>query len=131
MSLVLVVDDHVDTALALVHVIRKLGPTAECVYSGEAALASVAAHRPDLIILDVCMPKMDGVETLTRLRAGEAGRDVPVAIYTALNDRATRDAVCRAGAVAVWEKSEFNLGEFADRLRAFVPIDWRPRRTDA
>jgi CheY-like chemotaxis protein len=127
MSLVLVVDDHVDTALALVHVIRKLGPTAECVYSGEAALDFVTDTRPDLIILDVCMPKMDGVETLLRLRAGEAGRDVPVAIYTALTDRATRDAVYRAGAAAVWEKAAFSLQEFADRLGAFVPIDWRPR----
>jgi CheY-like chemotaxis protein len=127
MSLVLVVDDHVDTAHALASVIRKLGPSAECVHSGEATLAFIAARRPDLIILDVCMPHMDGIQTLSRLRGTAAGRDVPVAMYTALTDPATHDDARRAGAVAVWNKTAFNLREFADRLRPFVHIDWRPR----
>jgi CheY-like chemotaxis protein len=127
MSLVLVVDDHVDTACALVNVIRKLGPSAECVFSGDAALAFAATRRPDLIILDVCMPKMDGIETLTHLRATAAGRAVPVAIYTALTDRATHEAARSAGAAAIWDKSAFNLREFAERLRPFVQIDWKPR----
>lgn len=47
-------------------------------------------------------------------------------MYTALIDRATQEAAHRAVARAIWDKSAFNLREFADRLRPFVRVDWRP-----
>ena len=53
------------------------------VNNGQAALDEAARSKPDLILLDVMMPKMDGFETLRRLKAGGATRDVPVIFLTA------------------------------------------------
>ena len=68
MSLVLVVDDHVDTCLIMVKLIRRLGVEADCVHSGADAIAFVSEITPSLILLDLTMPEMDGFETLERLR---------------------------------------------------------------
>ncbi|MBL8458119.1 MAG: response regulator, partial [Zoogloea sp.] len=55
--------------------------------SGEAALEAAAGDpRPDLILLDVMMPGMDGFDVLTRLRQTPATRDIPVILVTALMD---------------------------------------------
>lgn len=50
---------------------------------GLAALAVVAERRPDVVLLDVMMPGMDGIETLRRLQADPATRDIPVVLVTA------------------------------------------------
>ena len=55
--------------------------------TGATALTLAREHRPDLILLDVMMPDMDGLETLARLRSNAWGRDVPVILVTA-DDRA-------------------------------------------
>ena len=54
---------------------------------GEAALAAAREHRPDLIILDVQMPKRDGFAVFAELRADENFRDVPVIMLTAIVER--------------------------------------------
>ena len=50
---------------------------------GEAALEQARTHRPDVILLDVMMPVMDGIETFHHLRADERTRDIPVILVTA------------------------------------------------
>jgi DNA-binding response OmpR family regulator len=56
-------------------------------HDGAACLRSVAAERPDLIILDVIMPGMDGFEVLRRLREQHETRDIPVIILTVRRDQ--------------------------------------------
>ncbi|KAA3650142.1 MAG: EAL domain-containing protein [Proteobacteria bacterium] len=79
---ILLVDDAPDNVLVL-------GRALEVVYevqfatSGEAALALVARRAPDLILLDVVMPGMDGIQVLRRLRANEPTRDIPVILVSA------------------------------------------------
>ncbi len=51
--------------------------------SGPAGLHAAGAERPDVILLDVMMPGMDGIETLRRLRSDEATADIPVLFFTA------------------------------------------------
>jgi len=61
---------------------------AGAVSNGRRALASVDADRPDIVVLDVEMPEMDGLETLTRIRA--RGLDLPVLMYSVLTERGAR-----------------------------------------
>lgn len=65
---------------------------------GQAALELAAAHHPDIILLDVMMPDMDGFETCRRLKADPATRHIPVVLVTALDGREERIKGLEAGA---------------------------------
>ena len=69
---VLVVDDNVDAAAMLAALIRQLGHEVEIVHDGSAALRAVEGYRPEVILLDIGMPGMNGFEVAQRLR--EVGR---------------------------------------------------------
>jgi CheY-like chemotaxis protein len=69
---VLVVDDNVDAAAMLAALIRQLGHEVEIVHDGSAALRAVEGYRPEVILLDIGMPGMNGFEVAQRLR--ELGR---------------------------------------------------------
>jgi two-component system alkaline phosphatase synthesis response regulator PhoP/two-component system response regulator VicR len=80
---ILVVDDdpHV---LRLVEInLKQIGCEVRTAPDGEEALSQIAANRPDLVILDVMMPRLDGFETLKRLRSDTTYDDLPVIMLTA------------------------------------------------
>ena len=124
MALVLIVDDHVDTGEAMTRLVRRLGPDAACVHSGEAALAFVAARCPSLVLMDLSMPEMDGLETLERLR--DTGFSRPVVMLTAVSDAAYRRRAFELGAADYCLKSHFDLAQFTAMLARFVVL--RPIR---
>ncbi|MBP6902727.1 MAG: response regulator [Burkholderiaceae bacterium] len=98
-STVLVVDDE---PLNLAVMSRLLNPHWRVLgaRSGQAALSLLAqGHRPDLILLDVMMPELDGHEVLRRLRADPASRDIPVIFVTALGDEENEELGLALGAV--------------------------------
>ncbi|GFP33497.1 putative two-component system response regulator, partial [Candidatus Hakubella thermalkaliphila] len=67
-------------------------------FQGQEALQKVAAHPPDLILLDVMMPKMDGYEVCRRLKENEKTRLIPIVMLTALRDLENRIKGIEAGA---------------------------------
>jgi two-component system CheB/CheR fusion protein len=79
---ILVVDDHRETADALVWLLRTLGHSARPAYDGISALQSVAADPPELIIQDIGMPHMSGYELARRLRESDAARHVLLVAVT-------------------------------------------------
>jgi CheY-like chemotaxis protein len=83
---ILIADDYPDSCQALKRLLEKMGYHVECVTSGMDAVAMTQTIRPSLIILDVAMPGMDGMEVLRQLRKEEATRDVPVIFYSAHAD---------------------------------------------
>ena len=66
--------------------------------SGSEALGAALANPPDLLVLDVMLPEMDGFEILRRLRADERGNSLPVIMLTAKGQREDREAAREAGA---------------------------------
>lgn len=87
--------------------------------SGRAALAIAAEWRPDLILLDVMMPEMDGPATLAALRAQPATADVAVAFITARAGRADGDRLAALGACGVVAKP-FDPMTLAAQVRALL-----------
>jgi len=89
--------------------------------NGEEALAEVAKEKPALILLDVMMPQMNGVETLKVLKKEEHTRDIPVIILTNLGDREEDvDNAKKLGALDYLVKSEISLREISEKVAEIV-----------
>ena len=95
---ILIVDDELPNRKLLEALLRPEGYITRCACSGPEALALVATSRPDLILLDVMMPQMDGFEVVTLLKADPSTANIPVIMVTAQIDREARVAGLRAGA---------------------------------
>ena len=81
---ILLVDDNEDFLAAGREFLTSQGYRVSIASNGEAALASVAADRPDIILMDVMMPRMDGWDTLKVLQDDEQTVQIPVLMLTAL-----------------------------------------------
>ena len=112
---VLVVDDEAMLADLLSQALRHEGWETDTAKDGLDALAKAASFHPDVVILDVQMPRMDGLETLERLRARDP--ELPVLFLTARDAVADRVQGLRAGADDYVTKP-FDLDEVAARVEA-------------
>ncbi len=92
-------DDTPANLSVLVDTLAGTGHRLMVAEDGEDALAQTARAQPDLILLDVMMPGLDGFETCRRLKAQAGTRDIPVIFMTALNDTAEKVRAFNAGAV--------------------------------
>jgi len=85
-STVLVVDDNEQNLELLQAYLETLGCKIQVARDGVEALESVARSRPDLILLDIMMPRMSGFEVCRKLKGDEKTRAIPVVMVTALNE---------------------------------------------
>ncbi|WP_405941254.1 response regulator transcription factor [Streptomyces sp. NBC_00207] len=96
---VLVVDDDPTVSEVVAGYLERAGYTVERAADGPAALDAAARHRPDLVVLDLMLPGMDGLEVCRRLRARADGRpSVPVVMLTARGDEDDRILGLEVGA---------------------------------
>ena len=95
---ILIVDDKLANRLVLEGMLRPEGFFLQSAASGQEALAIVARHAPDLILLDVVMPGMDGYQVVEAIKGNPATRNIPIIIITALDDRKARMLGLNAGA---------------------------------
>jgi len=93
---VLIVDDEESTRLLLGRILESIpGLEATLADSGEAALKMLAERPFDLILLDLMMPGIGGIEALTRIRNSKANQKTPVIVVSVLADAPTKN-VCRS-----------------------------------
>ncbi|MEV6393505.1 response regulator transcription factor [Streptomyces sp. NPDC051907] len=114
---VLVVDDDGAIRRSLERGLRLSGFAVRTAPDGLGALAAIADGPPDVLVLDVSMPGMSGIEVCARLRAD--GRDLPVLMLSALDETADRIAGLQAGGDDYLVKP-FALQELVLRLRALL-----------
>ncbi len=95
---VLVVDDNKITTKLLKKYLESHGYEANEAFDGIDCLEKVEQRYPDAIVLDVMMPRLDGYDTVRRLKESEETRNIPVVIVTALNDVANQLKSIEAGA---------------------------------
>ncbi|MET0424061.1 MAG: ATP-binding protein [Actinoplanes sp.] len=115
MACVVVAEDNVDHQRVIAEVIRRLGHDAVITGDGRAALAAIREHRPDLVVADVDMPHMDGLQLCREIRADPMLQAVPIVLITGYflpGDPRLDDA----GARAVVSKP-FTVPALSDELR--------------
>lgn len=94
---VLVVDDNVDAAETLAELIRLSGHQVETAHDGRAGLAAAARFRPEVALIDLSMPEMDGFELCAAIRAEAGGREVRLYAVTGLGQERDRERALAAG----------------------------------
>jgi two-component system response regulator MprA len=114
---ILVVDDDRSVRESLRRSLAFNGYQVELANDGQAALDAVLAQRPDAMVLDVMMPRLDGLEVCRRMRA--AGDELPILVLTARDAVSDRVAGLDAGADDYLPKP-FALEELLARLRALL-----------
>lgn len=96
---ILVVDDDAANLRMASYILTAEGMRVSCLKSGEDALRFLQENRPDLILLDIHMPGMDGFETIAAVRSNEKTSDIPVIFLTADDDSETETQGLKAGAM--------------------------------
>jgi putative two-component system response regulator len=112
---ILIVDDEPKNVKLLEAYLKPEGYITQTATNGEAALAMVAHEMPDLILLDIMMPGIDGLQVAGRLKADSATKAIPIIMVTALSDRDSKLAALNMGA------EEF-LNKPVDRAELWVRV---------
>ena len=97
MRRVLVVDDNIDAAKTLAHLLADFGHDVQVAHDGDAALALAQAHTPELVLLDIGLPGMNGYEVVRRLREDPRTREAKVVAVTGYGQGADRQRALSAG----------------------------------
>ncbi len=98
MARVLLIEDEMNISEAIRFILSRDGYEVVAVHDGAMAVSAVQDASPDLVILDLMLPNMSGLEILTSLRANPQTADLPVMMLTAKGQGRDREAAERAGA---------------------------------
>ncbi|MEN9229453.1 MAG: response regulator [Thermostichus sp. DG02_5_bins_236] len=118
-SHLLIVDDQPNSRMLLGDLLEGIGYRVSEAESGNQALHMLETFQPDLILLDVMMPGLDGFEVCRRIKASEETRLIPVVLITAASDRKNRVRGIEAGADDFLSKP-FDESELLARVRSLV-----------
>lgn len=120
-SIILIVDDNPHNIELLRVILREHTYIVQAASSGAHALESIQKVPPDLILLDIMMPEMDGYEVCERLKSDEVTRDIPVIFVSAMTESVDKVKGFQVGAVDYITKP-FNLEEVASRVATQLKI---------
>jgi two-component system cell cycle response regulator DivK len=119
-ALVLLIEDNERNSKLTIDLLRHRGLDTVLAADGASGLALAASARPDVILLDIQLPDLDGREVLGRLRADPATATVPVLAVTAYAMEGDREAFLAAGFDDYITKP-IDVVEFVDQVRAHLP----------
>jgi diguanylate cyclase (GGDEF)-like protein/PAS domain S-box-containing protein len=118
---ILIVDDTPNNLRLLSETLTRQGYQVQCAISGSLALTGVQVNPPDLILLDIRMPQMDGLEVCRRLKAENATREIPIIFLSALDDAFDKVQAFQVGAVDYITKP-FQVEEVLARVKTHLAV---------
>lgn len=121
MKKVLIVDDEVDVVEVVTVLLEHEGYQIMKAYDGKEALEIVDKETPDLIILDIMMPEIDGVEVCRRLRQREELKEVPIVMFSAKLSAIDKKESFDAGADGFISKP-FNARGFIAGIKTYLEL---------
>jgi two-component system response regulator MtrA len=119
---IIVVDDDKDICDLVKYRLTVMGMDVATCFDGESGLAAILANPPDLAIIDVMMPRMDGLQVTRAVRANPATKDLPIILFTALGSSQDRQAGFEAGAAyyAIKPFSVLALGAYVQKILGLI-----------
>ena len=116
---ILIVDDNIDTVELLTKRFRAEGYETAAAYDGEEALGNVREYMPDLVVLDIMMPKIDGLEVCRQLKDDETTKHIPILMLSAKSEVPDKVKGLDTGADGYLTKP-FDYKELAARVRSLL-----------
>lgn len=117
---VLIVDDEIDIVEILKSKLQEQGYDVICAFDGEEALEKVRQEKPDLVILDVMLPKMDGYQVCSIMQSEAGMKDIPVVMLTACSRMENIKMGMELGAVSYVAKP-MKLDVLLGIIKAILP----------
>ena len=114
--MILIVDDQKDIAASLERLLRYAGHEAASVTSGAEALAMLHVRKPSLLVLDVDMPKMDGLAVLKAIREHAELKSIRIVMYSAATHHEIMVEAKRLGALDFLVKSTVGFDKLVNRI---------------
>src|SRR3954465_15671381 len=128
-SRILVIEDEPANIQTLSTLLKERGYNVNIATNGRQGLEVLERIRPDLILLDIMMPEMDGFETCRRIKASTAWREIPIIFLTAKTDTADIVRGFELGAVDYVAKP-FNAHELLARVNTHLTLDYLHRENE-
>ncbi len=126
---ILVVDDNEHNLELIQAYLDELGGDVRVARDGSEALESIAASPPDIVLLDIMMPRMSGYQVCERIKQNPSTRDIPVVMVTALNEVGDVERAVDAGADDFLTKPVNKL-ELLTRVRSLLKVRAMKRELD-
>jgi CheY-like chemotaxis protein len=120
MKKILIIEDDPIMGHVCGRLLTKLGFAIELATDGAKGLERLTVFQPNAVLLDVMMPKKNGIDVLNSIRAQEAFRDLPVIVLTNACVPSLIEQVTKAGATHIFDKSKFNPLAISELLRAVL-----------
>lgn len=120
---ILVVDDNQDSRELVVKILKNRGYQMIEAVDGEEALEKAIAENPDLILMDISIPKLDGYEVTRRLKSQIKFKDTPIIALTAHAMKGDREKAFEAGCEGYISKP-INVRELPDQVKAYLRGKW-------
>ena len=119
---ILIVEDNQDSRELVIKVLKNRGYLLMEAVDGEDALLKVAEQLPDLILMDISIPKIDGFEVTRRLKGKEDCKDIPIIALTAHAMKGDKEKALQAGCDGYISKP-INVRQLPDQIQAFLAHD--------
>lgn len=120
MAHILLIEDDATLSDMYILMLELKGHQVFAARNGKAGLAEALAHPPQVILLDMMMPEMNGMETLRELKTNPASTKIPVAMLSNLADEQQATLALEAGAVSYVIKSNCNADSLNDLVSAML-----------
>lgn len=117
MKKILIIEDDEFLRSLAVKRLEKEGYTVLIAPTGEAGLTTAAAEKPDLILLDLLLPNLPGLEVLEKFKQSDTLKDLPVIVFSNLGAKDDIEKATALGAVSYMVKSNFTLDEVAAKVK--------------
>ena len=125
---ILLVDDEPNIVLSLEFLVEQAGYEARVARDGESALKAIEERKPDLVLLDVMLPKRDGFDVCRRIRANPEWNDIRIVMLTAKGRDSEREKGLALGADAYITKP-FSTREAMEQIKRFLD-DKEPQESE-
>lgn len=117
---ILLADDDIFFTKIIGRQIRKAGYELIIVHDGEAAFNAIEKEKPNLVFLDLMMPKMGGFDVLEKMKTVAGLTEIPVIIMTNLGQDSDIEKGLALGAKEYFVKSDFSISEFVSKIKQYL-----------
>lgn len=126
MKKILVVEDDNYLANAYRVKLTKAGFEIKNAFDGNEALETLQIYTPDLILLDIVMPKKDGFATLEEIKKNEQLKNIPVILASNLGQKEDMDRGLKLGAIDFFVKTDFSLNNLIEKINSILNTNTPP-----